>query len=253
MLTLVRSPLLEGLPHGFLGRTGGRSTGLYDSLNVGLGSSDDPARVRDNRARALAAVAPGARLVTVHQVHGTRCLEAGDWADEGRPEADALATREPGLAIGILTADCAPVLFADRAAGVIGAAHAGWKGALAGILESTLDAMEALGAARGRIAAAIGPCIAAASYEVGEAFRAGFVAGDAEAGDFFVPGPRGRPHFDLPGYAAHRLRRAGAGAVEAVGLDTCTDRPRFFSYRRATLAGEPDYGRQLSLVALPAD
>jgi hypothetical protein len=251
MLTHLTSPLLAGVCHGFLGRTGGRSTGIFASLNVGLGSRDDRAAVAWNRALARDAVAPGTRLVTVHQVHGTRCLVAGDWGDDARPEADALATREPGLALGVLTADCAPVLFADRQQGVVAAAHAGWKGALAGVLEATLDTMEALGAARSRVAAVIGPCIAPESYEVGAEFRDRFLASDAEADRFFRPGPRGRPHFDLPGYAAERLRRAGAGAVAALGIDTLGDSERFFSYRRTTLAGEPDYGRQLSLVALP--
>lgn len=251
MLTVLASPLLAGVPHGFLGRTGGVSGGLYASLNVGLGSADDPAAVAENRARALAAVAPGARLVTLHQVHSARCVVAGDWADSERPEADALVTDRPGLALGVLTADCAPVLFADRAAGVVAAAHAGWKGALSGALEATLAAMEQLGAARARVAAVIGPCIASASYEVGPDFRARFLEADPASAAFFAPGPAGRPHFDLPGYAAHRLRRAGTGAVAALGLDTLADPARFFSYRRATLEGARDYGRQLSLVALP--
>lgn len=251
MLTRLTSPLLEGTAHGFLGRTGGVSEGLFESLNVGLGSSDDPARVRDNRARALASVAPGARLVTLAQVHSARCLVAGDWSDVARPEGDALVTDRANVAVGVLTADCAPVLFADRAAGVIGAAHAGWKGALSGVLEATLDAMEALGARRARIAAAVGPCIAQESYEVGPEFATRFLAGDPASAPFFAPGPRGRPHFDLPGYAVHRLRRAGAGAVAALGLDTCTDPARFFSYRRTTRAAEADYGRQLSLIARP--
>lgn len=250
MLTIRRSPLLDGVAHGFLGRTGGVSTGVYASLNTGLGSGDAREAVLENRARALAAVAPAARLVSLHQVHSARAVEAGDWGDEARPEADALATATPGLALGILTADCAPVLLADAQAGVIGAAHAGWKGALGGVLEACVAAMERLGARRPRIAAAIGPTIGQASYEVGEAFRETFLAADPQSARFFVPGPRGRPHFDLPGYAAARLAAAGVGHCAALGEDTCAGMAHWFSYRRTTLAGEPDYGRQMSLIAL---
>ncbi len=248
-ITRLEAPALA-VPHGFLGRTGGASAGLHAGLNVGLGSADRRQAIAANRARALAAVAPGTRLVTLHQVHSARCVEAGNWDDDARPEADALVTDRPGLALGILTADCAPVLLADRAAGVIGAAHAGWKGALAGVLEATVAAMARLGADPARMVAAIGPAIGPASYEVGPEFRARFAAEDPGSLRHFGDGPAGRPHFDLPGYCAERLARAGVGRIDALGIDTCAEPSRFFSYRRATRAGEPDYGRQLSLVTL---
>lgn len=239
-------------PHGFLGRTGGVSQGIFASLNVGLGSSDDPAHVRANRARALAAVAPGARLVTLHQVHSAIAVEAGDWADDARPEADGLVTNRPGVALGILTADCAPLLLEDSAAGVIGACHAGWKGAIGGVIGSTVDAMVRLGAERRRIAAAVGPCIGRRSYEVDDAFRARFETVEAENGAFFTDGRPGHAFFDLEGYCLKRLADAGVTRAEGLGADTKPDAARFFSYRRKTLAGEPDYGRQLSLIALPS-
>jgi hypothetical protein len=248
VLTRQTAPL--ACRHGFLGRTGGVSTGLYSSLNVGLGSGDDPAAVRENRARAARAVAPDTVLVTVRQVHSARCLVAEPWGDDARPEADALVTDRPGLLLGILTADCAPVLLEDAEAGVVGAAHAGWKGALGGVLEATVDGMEGLGARRDRLAAAIGPCIAQRSYEVGAVFRNRFLETDPESGAFFGDGPAGQPHFDLEGYAARRLALAGVTRVTLLGMDTRADPARFFSYRRTTLAGEPDYGRQLSAIAL---
>jgi polyphenol oxidase len=239
-------------PHGFLGRTGGVSQGLFASLNVGLGSSDDPALVHQNRARALAAVAPGARLVTLHQVHSAICVRAGDWPDDARPEADAVVTDRPGVALGVLTADCAPLLLEDRAAQVIGACHAGWKGAAGGVIGATVDAMVQLGAQPGRIAAAVGPCIGRRSYEVDDAFRLRFESADAENGGFFADGRAGHSWFDLEGYALKRLAEAGVVRAEGLGVDTKADPDRFFSYRRRTLAGEADYGRQLSLIALPA-
>jgi YfiH family protein len=238
--------------HGFLGRTGGLSQGIFASLNVGLGSSDDPAAVRANRARALAAVAPGAQLVTLHQVHSAIAVEAGDWADDRRPEADGLVTDRPGVALGILTADCAPLLLEDAAGGIVGACHAGWKGALGGVIGATIDAMERLGARRERIAAAVGPCIGRRSYEVDAAFRARFEAAEAENAAFFVDGRPGHAFFDLEGYCLKRLADAGVTRAEGLGADTKPDAARFFSYRRKTLAGEPDYGRQLSVIALPA-
>lgn len=251
MISCLTSPLLAGTRHGFLGRTGGVSSGHYTSLNAGLGSGDDPALVAENRARGLEAVAPGARLVSCRQVHSAVALPAGDWTEEDRPEADALVTSRPGVALAILTADCAPVLLADREAGVIGAAHAGWKGALHGILEATLREMVRLGARAGRIAAVIGPCIARRSYEVGHEFRAAVCAEDPAHEAFFIMGAAGgRPHFDLEGFCVHRLAAAGVGRVDALGADTRNDPERFFSYRRATLANEPDYGRQMSLIAL---
>lgn len=247
----VRRARAIAAPHGFLGRLGGVSDGLYASLNVGLGSADDSAAVAENRRRALAAVAPDARLVTVHQVHGAVAVEAGDWPDHARPHADALVTDRPGLALGILTADCAPVLFHDSEAGVIGAAHAGWKGALAGILDSAVEAMVRLGARRERIAAAIGPTIGRRSYEVDRGFVERFEAAEPANARFFTAGREGHALFDLEGYCTHRLARCGLGTIEALGEDTLARPDRYFSYRRATLAREPDYGRQISLIALP--
>ena len=242
---------LCGTAHGFLGRRGGVSTGLVAGLNVGLGAADEPEAVAENRCRALKAVAPGARLVTAYQIHSPLCVTVdAPWSDADRPRADALVTRRAGLALGIVTADCAPILFADRGAGVIGAAHAGWKGAIAGVAEATLAAMEALGARRSDIAAAIGPCIGAASYEVDEGFRDRFLASDEANAVFFGPGRAGHWQFDLSGFVAGRLRRAGVGTVEELGIDTCSQEARFFSYRRSTLRGEPTYGRQISLIAL---
>lgn len=246
----LRSGALAGFRHGFLGRGGGVSAGLYSSLNVGAGSDDDPAHVAENRRRALAAVAPGARLVTCRQVHSATAVDAGDWDDDARPEADALVTATAGLALGILTADCAPILFADPDAGVIGAAHAGWKGALGGVLEATIARMERLGARRPAIRAAIGPCIGRRSYEVGPEFADRLLAADPDNGRFLADGARGRAHFDLEAYCAARLAAAGVGTVDCAGADTCALDRDYFSYRRATLAGEPDYGRQLSLIAL---
>lgn len=240
-----------GVRHGFLGRAGGVSTGLFAGLNVGLGSSDDSDAVRENRRRAVAAVAPGATLVTVHQVHSAEVVTVTtSIPDDARPPADAMVTNRPGLALGVLTADCAPVLLADAAAGVIGAAHSGWKGALADIPAATVAAMVALGAEPARITAAIGPCIARASYEVDGAFRDRFLAQDLEHDSFFSRGRGDRWQFDLEGLVALRLASAGVGRVVALGLDTYPDADRWFSYRRTTHRGEPDYGRQLSLIAL---
>lgn len=247
----IRSGLI-GVPHGFLGRRGGVSQGVCAGLNVGWGSDDDRAAITENRRRAVQAVAPGARLVTVHQVHSPTALAATEpWPDEARPKADAIATDRPGLALGILTADCAPVLLADAEAGVIGAAHAGWKGAYGGVVESVVAAMETLGARRDRIAAAVGPAIARRSYEVDDTFYRRFVEAEPEHDRFFAPGRESHHQFDLEGFVAARLAQAGIGRVEALGLDTYSDEDRFFSYRRATHRGEPTYGRQLSLIALP--
>jgi YfiH family protein len=248
---VIRAGALEGVAHGFFGRRGGVSTGIAAGLNAGLGAGDDPAAVAENRARATAAVAAGARLVTPYQIHSaTVATVTAAWSDEARPEADALVTDRRGLALGIVTADCAPVLLADRAAGVVGAAHAGWKGALAGITDATIAAMEALGATRAGIAAAVGPCIARASYEVDEAFFARFAEADPANERFFADGRTGHHRFDLEAYVAHRLAAAGVGRVEALGLDTYADEARFFSYRRATHRAEATYGRQIAIVAL---
>ncbi|HEX4737762.1 MAG TPA: peptidoglycan editing factor PgeF [Allosphingosinicella sp.] len=248
---VLRAAALDGISHGFLGRRGGVSEGVCAGLNVGLGSGDDRAAIAENRRRAIAAVAPGALLVTVHQIHSPDVVYAGPWPDDGRPRADAMVTDRPGLAIGILTADCAPVLLADAEAEVIGAAHAGWKGALGGVVEATVTAMERLGADRARIAAAIGPCIARKSYEVDEGFFRRFAEADPENERFFAAGEReGHHQFDLEGFVLSRLAAAGLGRIEALGEDTYTQPDRFFSYRRATHRGEPDYGRQVSLIAL---
>jgi YfiH family protein len=249
---IVRAAALAGIPHGFLGRAGGVSTGICSGLNAGFGSGDDRAAIVENRRRAVAAVAPGELLVTVHQVHSPDAVYAdAPWPDDGRPHADALVADRPGLALGILTADCTPVLLADREAGVIGAAHAGWKGALAGVIESTVALMEQRGARRGRIAAAIGPVIARKSYEVDGAFLRRFADVDPASERFFTPGREGHHQFDLEAYVLSRLDEAGITRAEALGLDTYSEPERFFSYRRATHRGEPDYGRQLSLIALP--
>jgi len=240
-----------GVRHGFVGRRGGVSAGIFASLNVGLGSSDDPAAVRENRARAVAAVAPGATLVTLHQVHSNIVVPVtAGMADADRPHADALVAATPGLALGILTADCAPILLADAEAGVIGAAHSGWKGALHDIAGATVAAMAALGARRDHIVAAIGPCIARASYEVDAGFRDRFVAQDPSHDSFFARGRADRFQFDLEGFVAMRLAAAGVQQVAALGIDTYPDATRWFSYRRTTHAGEPDYGRQISLITL---
>ncbi len=248
---VMRAGALAGIPHGFLGRRGGVSEGVVAGLNVGWGSGDDRAASAENRRRAIEAIQPGARLVTVHQVHSADAVEAGDWPDDNRPPADALVTDRPGILLGILTADCAPVLLADEDAGVVGAAHAGWRGAVAGVCESVIAAMERLGARRARIAAAIGPAIAMRSYEVDQAF-ADRLTGDEPANErFLAGGPAGKPHFDLEAYVAAWLAAGGLRTVEALGLDTYSQPERFYSYRRATHAGEPDYGRQLSLIGLP--
>lgn len=243
--------MLDGIAHGFLGRRGGVSQGVVAGLNVGLGAGDDDVAVIVNRRRAAEAVLPGARLVTVYQVHSPDCVAATQpWPDAERPHADALVTATPGLVLGVVTADCAPVLLADREAGVVGAAHAGWKGAVGGVTDSTIAAMEALGARRDRIAAAIGPCIAQASYEVDDLFRSRFCADAADNARFFAAGRAGHWQFDLEGYVAARLDAAGIGAVERMALDTYADEDRFYSFRRATHRSEPSYGRQFSLIGL---
>jgi hypothetical protein len=256
MTDVVRSPALEaiaGVRHGFFTRRQGLSTGVYASNNCGAGSRDDPSKVQANRAKAMRELGlePEA-LCTVYQVHGREAVTLTRPPDQSaRPKADGMATREPALALGILAADCAPVLFADGPARVIGACHAGWKGALLGITEATIEAMERLGARRERIVAVIGPCISGRSYEVGPEFPPQFAAQSAANTMFFTPSQRpGHFYFDLPGYIATRLKLAGVGTAVDVKCDTLSNPERFFSYRRATLAGEPDYGRQLSAIAL---
>lgn len=249
---VIRAAALGGLPHGFFGRRGGVSDGVCAGLNVGLGSGDDRGAIEENRRRALEAVAPGAMLVTVHQVHSPDAVYApSPWSDAARPHADAIVTDRPGLALGIVTADCTPVLLADREAGVIAAAHAGWKGAFGGVIEATLALMEAHGADRARVAAAIGPVIARKSYEVDDIFLRRFAEAEPANERFFTPGREGHHQFDLEAYVLARLAEAGVTRAEALGLDTYAEPDRFFSYRRATHKSEPTYGRQLSLIALP--
>jgi polyphenol oxidase len=248
---VIRAGALGDVPHGFLGRRGGMSGGLVAGLNAGLGSGDDDAAVAENRSRAVSAVLPGGTLVGVYQVHSPACVTVAEpWSDVARPQADALVTDRKGMLLGIVTADCAPILFADTSAGVIGAAHAGWKGAFTGVIENTVAAMESLGARRENIAAAIGPCIAQASYEVDDTFAARFTSAEAANARFFAAGRPGHCHFDLEAYVAHRLENAGIARIEPLGLDTLAAPDRFYSYRRATLRGEPAYGRQISLIGL---
>ena len=254
-LEILRSPRLKAVPHGFFTRRGGASSGIFAGLNCGHGSSDQKEAVRINRERVAEAmgVAPEA-LVSLHQVHSAEVvrLDAPPEARQNgnRPKADAMVTTEPGIALGILTADCAPVLLADVEAGVVGAAHAGWKGALAGVLEATVEAMEAAGARRGRIVAVVGPCISQAAYEVGPEFMDEVLADDPEHARFFAGGRGDRLHFDLPGFVLHRLRSAGVGEAEWIGRCTYSDPARFYSYRRSVHRGEADYGRLISAIAL---
>jgi polyphenol oxidase len=247
-----RSGLLGRFPHAFLGRSGGVSGGLYHSLNMGLGSDDDRANVEENRARAVAAVMPGASLITAYQIHSADVISVTAPFSSERPQGDALVTDRPGLLLGILTADCVPVLFADTVAQVVGAAHAGWKGALAGVTDATIAAMEALGAQRARIVAAVGPCIGRASYEVRDDFALRFAGANPDNERFFAGGRAGHHFFDIEAYVVHRLAAAGISRIDAKGIDTVTNPELYFSYRRATLAGEPDYGRQLTVIGVSA-
>lgn len=245
---VIRSTVLSGLDHGFLGRRGGISEGAVAGLQVGFNAGDDDSSVAENRRRAVAAACPGAALVTVKQVHSSIAVIAdAPWPHEERPEADAIVTATPGLALAIVTADCAPVLLADREAGVIGAAHAGWRGAHGGVLEATIRRMEALGAVAGRITAAIGPCIAQSNYEVGFDLREKFAEADAR---FFGPGKPGKWQFDLEAYVATRLASRKLARIDALHQDTYSGDRRFFSHRRSVHRGEPTYGRQFSMIAL---
>jgi YfiH family protein len=250
-LEILTSDLLAGTRHGFFTRRGGASSGIYAGLNCGPGSADQRDAVAINRARAATAleVAPE-RLLSLHQTHSTTVVVAGPDPWTERPRADAAVTATPGIALGVLTADCAPVLLADREAGVVGAAHAGWRGALDGILEATVAAMQRLGARPGAIRAAIGPTISQRAYEVGPEFFERFQAEEAGYERFFVPGAGDRLRFDLPGFVLHRLREAGVGEAGWIGACTLSEPDRFFSYRRSTRAGEPDYGRLISAIRL---
>ena len=243
---------LDGIAHGFFGRRGGVSTGVLASLNCGYGSNDDAAAVLENRTRVatwLGTQEP--RLLTVYQIHSAEAVNVTvPWARGDAPKADGMATNVPGIALGVLAADCAPVLFADVSAGVIGSAHAGWKGAIGGVVESVVSLMETLGAKRARIRASIGPCISQASYEVGPEFRARFVESADENAGYFVPSTRADHwQFDLPGFVRARLAVAGV-EVDVVGACTYEDEKGFFSYRRATHRAEPEYGRNLSAIML---
>jgi polyphenol oxidase len=252
---ILSSPLLSAIPglrHAFFTRDGGVSDGFYASLNGGLGSNDDPAKIRENRRRMAEAVgvAPE-QFINVHQIHSPDAIVAtGRWESSTRPKADAIVTRVDGLAIGVTTADCGPILFVDPNARVIGAAHAGWKGALTGIVESTIDAMEKLGAERGGIVAAIGPLIRQASYEVGGEFIERFLEADADSAMFFIPANReGHAMFDLAGFIRARLENAGVLMIDDLGVDTYSDE-RCFSYRRSVHGREPDYGRHVHAIVL---
>jgi YfiH family protein len=253
MMIEASSLKLPGIRHAFFTRDGGVSDGLYASLNGGIGSRDAAERVAENRARMAGAVGvEPRRFLTAYQIHSPNVVTIETpWQADARPRADSIVTRTRALAIGVTTADCGPVLFADPEAGVIGAAHAGWRGALSGVVEAAAEAMERLGASRKNIRAAIGPMIRQANYEVGPDLIARFAAEDAAAGRFFKPAARdGHALFDLAGYVAARLERAGIGQVEDLGLCTYADAGRFFSYRRATHRAEADYGRHVNTIAL---
>jgi YfiH family protein len=253
VITLGALNDFKEIRHAFFTRTGGVSTGIYASLNCGPGSGDDPAAVAENRARAAARLeVPPENLITCYQVHSPTCVVVTEpWAAGQGPHADAMVTKAPGVALGILTADCAPVLLADAKAGVIGAAHAGWKGARGGVLEATVARMTELGAKVSNIVAAIGPCIAQRSYEVGPEFPVGFLEEDPRNRDYFAPSRRdGHFLFDLPAYVTRRLGDAGVQVIQRCPNDTAAEEDRFYSYRRACQRGEKDYGRCLSAIVL---
>jgi purine-nucleoside/S-methyl-5'-thioadenosine phosphorylase / adenosine deaminase len=253
---MLQAPALGKLArirHAFFTRSGGVSDGVYASLNGGVGSRDAPAKVAENRARMAATLGVASdRLITAYQIHSPSVVVADEpWTQENRPRADAIVTRTPKLAIGVSTADCGPLLLADAEAGVIGAAHAGWRGALTGVVEAVIAAMEKLGAERARIAAALGPAIRQPNYEVGPEFVARFTAADADNERFFAPSQRaGHAMFDLSGYIADRVQRAGVANFEDLALCTFAEPECFFSYRRMTKLGEPDYGRHINAIAL---
>lgn len=249
-LEILTSDLLTPMRHGFFSRRGGASSGIFRGLNCGVGSSDQSEIVAINRARVAESFGLGSgELVTVHQVHSADVVTVETPFDTP-PKADALVTDRPGIALAVLTADCQPVLFADPEAGVIGAAHAGWRGAMDGVLEATLDAMEALGATREATRAVIGPSISQAAYEVGPEFLDTFMAEDPDNSRFFAQGEGGRYQFDLPAFGLARLRAAGVGEAEWIRHCTYSDPDRFYSYRRTTHAGEADYGRLISAIRL---
>lgn len=243
---------LPGLRHAFFTRDGGVSKGIYAGLNGGIGSNDDPADVAENRKRMAAAMGVDVgHFLTAHQIHSPDVAVATKpWDLESRPRVDAMVTATPGLALGVTTADCGPILFADSKARVIGAAHAGWKGAFTGVLENTIDAMEKLGANRADITVAIGPLIRQPSYEVGAEFVERFTAADQDFARFFIPSSReGHAMFDLAGFIRMRLARAGIARIDDTGIDTYPDE-QLFSYRRTVHRKEPDYGRQIHAIVL---
>jgi YfiH family protein len=255
MLLVHRASNLDsvrGIAHGFFGRTGGVSKGIYDSLNCGPGSSDSLDNVIENRRRASEALAPGTALVTLHQIHSGHAIGvSAPWPIGSALAVDAMATNTPGIALGILAADCAPVLLADEQAGVIAAAHAGWKGARAGVVDAAIAEMKTLGASPERIAAAIGPCISQANYEVGQEFHAAFVEESPDDARYFKNGIRANHYqFDLESYVARRLGDAGVSRIERLSICTYANDAEFFSFRRNTHRGEKDYGRQLSAIVL---
>jgi YfiH family protein len=254
VLTALNLSQIAGIAHGFFGRQGGVSQGVYASLNCGPGSSDARDNVLENRRRALETLAEGRSrsLVTLYQIHSARAITVTTpWEIVGAPHADAMATNQPGIALGILTADCAPVLLADDQAEVIGAAHAGWKGAEAGVIEAVVEAMTNLGARRAHIRAAVGPCISQKNYEVGPEFRSHFAESAPDNMCFFDRSKRpGHWQFDLEGFVAHRLAQAGIGDIERLSACTYAREDDFFSYRRATHRGEADYGRDISAILL---
>ncbi|MEQ9518072.1 MAG: peptidoglycan editing factor PgeF [Parvibaculum sp.] len=245
----------SGIEHGFFSRKNGVSTGIYEGRNCGLGSDDLRANVIENRGRIADDLGvPRMHLVTAYQIHSPDVVTVEQrWEHEAAPKADAMVTKRPGIALGILTADCTPILFADDQAGIIGAAHAGWKGAVTGVLEATLIAMEKLGASASNISAAIGPTISQTNYEVGPEFADTFIARNSAYERFFIPSAReDHLQFDLPAFVEDRLKQAGLASIERLNLCTYADPARFFSYRRTTHAGEPDYGRQISAITLKA-
>jgi polyphenol oxidase len=255
VVPFIAAPALSGLKnvsHAFFTRNGGVSTGVYASLNGGRGSNDSPEAVAENRARMAATVGVKAgRIATPYQIHSPLAVVALEpWPKGEAPEADAVVTSTPGLAVAISTADCGPILFADGAAGVVGAAHAGWKGALGGVIEETILAMEKLGARRGTMTAVLGPCIRQPSYEVGPEFVENFRAADPANLRFFQPAPGDKSLFDLGGYIVMRLKAAEVAVVEDLGFDTYADEARFYSFRRTTHRKEPDYGRLIAAIAL---
>lgn len=252
MITLDALNALPMIRHGFATRPMGVSTGLYRGLNCGLGSRDTPEHIHQNRHLAASALGfDGHKLVTLYQIHSPDIVTVTEaWPHDQAPKADGMVTRTPGIVLGVLAADCAPLIFVDPDAGIIGACHAGWRGAIGGVAEATTKAMCALGATQNNIIAAIGPCIGPNSYEVSLDFRDPFMDQDAENQQFFRQGQPGKFLFDLPGYLTHRLRKVGINNILQSGLDTLPNEEQFFSYRRTTLRGEPDYGRNISMIAL---